>query len=153
MKFQTAKEIEIKIANYFGIRTHLIVPNLSWGMLDHECDLAILSTSDYLYEVEIKVSRSDLIKDREKNKWRWQSINRMIRKIWFAIPEKLVYCQDKIPEIAGILVVSESGHVSEIRKPKINRNAAMLSLEFKYKMARLGTMRIWGLKKKLLIHK
>lgn len=35
----TTIEIEERIANYFGVRRCIIVPNISWGMYMHECDL------------------------------------------------------------------------------------------------------------------
>jgi len=64
-----AKEVELAVANYFGIRQHLIVPNVMWGFtgLNYEADLVIVTKAGYAKEVEIKVSRADLIKDKEKD--------------------------------------------------------------------------------------
>lgn len=60
-------ELEIAIMEYFGIRQNLIVPNVSWGMNGlHECDVLILSKAGYATEVEIKISKPDLLKDRDK---------------------------------------------------------------------------------------
>jgi hypothetical protein len=65
-----AIHVELAVASYFGIRRHLIVPNVSWGLgLRHECDLLIVRESGFAAEVEIKVSKSDLKKDVEKRKW------------------------------------------------------------------------------------
>lgn len=150
MNYETSTEIEFAIAGWFGIRTHVIVPNLSWGLnLAFECDLAVLSGSGYLYEVEIKISRSDLIRDREKHKWHYYDTGK-IRKLWFAIPERLLKAIDHIPDKAGILVVSKSGRVSEIRKPQVNGAANTLTDKEQYKVARLGAMRVWKLKGKLI---
>lgn len=150
MNYETAKEIEIAISDWFGIVNHIIVPNVSWGMFRYECDLVALSSSNYAYEIEIKISKYDLFKDRLKrhnhDDWR-------IRKLWFAIPEKLSVIQEciqAIPDRSGILVVQKNGHVTELRQPKINESAQPLSDTDRFKLARLGTMRIWRLKKALL---
>lgn len=50
-----------------NIRTDIVVPNLSWGLLNHEADLAIIRKSGYLTEIEIKRSYQDLKKDFDKN--------------------------------------------------------------------------------------
>jgi hypothetical protein len=65
MNCQTAKEIELRIAYYFGNRSHIIVPNVSWGLMMYECDLLVMPKSGHLYEVEIKVSKGDLIADKK----------------------------------------------------------------------------------------
>jgi len=147
-----SNKIEFAVAGWFGIRTHVIVPNLSWGLVRHECDLAVLSPSDYLYEIEIKVSRGDIIRDRNKEKWRVYD-ERGFRKLWFAIPDKLQSSIEHIPERAGILIITENNGYSlvrEIRKPIINKLAKKLSQEEKFNLARLGAMRIWKLKHALL---
>lgn len=57
MNNETAKEIEIAIARYFGIRQNAIVPNVSWGLgFPYECDLLILRDSGFAIEIEIKIS-------------------------------------------------------------------------------------------------
>lgn len=157
MNFETSEEIELAIAHWFGVRTHIIVPNLSWGMLPYECDLAILPRrSDYLYEVEIKVSRSDLIRDKSKSKWNYNSYYR-IRKLWFAIPEKLKNSIDHIPNHAGILVVgnlgvggSVIGEVTQIRRPIVDKLARKMTASEKFQLATLGALRIWSLKEGLM---
>ena len=61
-----AIDIELAVSNYLNPRTNLIVPNVHWGMCLHECDLLVITRSGYAWEVEIKVSRVDLIKNKEK---------------------------------------------------------------------------------------
>ena len=61
---------EIQLALYYsGIwnkRQDIFVPNLSWGLLNHEADLVILTKSGYLTEVEIKCSWEDFKADFKK---------------------------------------------------------------------------------------
>ena len=67
MNYETASEIEIAIARHFGTRTHVIIPNLSFAMFPYELDLCVLNMkSFYALEVEIKVSKADLVRDGKK---------------------------------------------------------------------------------------
>ena len=149
-KFEiSTEEMECVLANHFGIRTNLIVPNVSWGLGIHECDLLICSKSGYCTEIEIKISKSDLIKDKDKS--HGHNSNK-IKYLYFAIPDHLVTDEiiSHIPERAGILAVRDNGRrlvVKRIREPKRNVNAIKLTIEEQYDMARLGSLRIWGLKK------
>ena len=48
----SVKEIERIIVAYLGgVRTNIIVPNLSWGFLNHEADLISVDKNGYLTEV------------------------------------------------------------------------------------------------------
>ncbi len=147
MNYETASEIEIAVAEYFGIRRNLIVPNVSWGLSRlHECDLLIMTPSNHLYEVEIKVSKSDLIADKKKIHGH---VNNRIKLLYFAIPEKLMQCTEHIPERAGILVVMKDGTVRKCREAKANTKSIKASNEDRLQLLRLGAMRIWGLKRRL----
>jgi hypothetical protein len=149
MNYETSLEIEIAVAGWFDYSKYVIVPNLHmYG--DYECDLVLLSKLGYLYEVEIKVSRSDLIRDKKKRKWGWSYMMHKTRKMWFAIPEILENAIAHIPEQAGVLSVNKFGYVTEVRKSKIDSKARKLSDRDQFKVARLGAMRIWKLKKALL---
>lgn len=147
MNHETAKEIEIAIAQWFGYREHVIVPNVSWGFLTYEADLLVLSSSGYAWEVEIKISRGDLVRDKHK---RHSHESRKVRQLWFAIPEKLANCIEHVPERAGVLIVSTDGKVRELRKPTANEFAIKLTDAQQFQIARLGAMRVWDLKKRIV---
>jgi hypothetical protein len=142
--------MEIALMNYFNVRLNLVVPNVFWGMFTYEMDLLVVTKSGYAYEVEIKTSKADLIKDKGKPHHHDCS---KISRLYFAIPESLVPHIEHIPEHAGILVVKNveygpSGYyqsVDELRGPK-SKYSYQFTAEEKYKIARLGTMRILGLK-------
>lgn len=151
-------DMEIAVSNYFNIRQNLIVPNVSWGMFSHEVDLCILSPAGYATEVEIKISRSDLIKDKEK---KHDHRSTKIKYLYFAIPEHLEKDIEHIPERAGILIVRYSeprtlyGHVHlggfsclKAREPQIYVKYKWADHE-RNSLMRLGAMRIWNLKTKL----
>lgn len=140
--------MESCVANFFGITQNLIVPNISWGLGIHECDLLIISKSGYATEVEIKISLADLIKDKKK----WHNHDSpKIKYLYFAIPDYLEKNIKHIPEHAGILTVNTSTTrfiCSVLRKPEINNKYKFSDREM-YKAARLGAIRVWSLKRKI----
>lgn len=139
-------DIELAVASHFGTSNNLIVPNISWGFLDYECDLLVVTKSNYAWEIEIKVSRADIIRDKNK---RHRHESRKIKFLYFAIPDYLLNCIEHIPDRAGIIVVdSEFKTCRTERHPLMWKNYKLSDAE-KYQIARLGTLRIWGLKRKI----
>jgi hypothetical protein len=143
MKKLNCLDIEVAIANFFSPRLNIIVPNVSWGLFLHECDMLVLTKSGYASEIEIKVDKYDLIRDSKK-KHGHRNIKLSI--LYFAIPSYLSDYISYIPERAGILIVSEGGFVELKRKPEIKNEYRFTDKE-RLKLAELGTMRIWNLKR------
>jgi hypothetical protein len=147
----TTSEIEILLANFFEYRRNLVVPNISWGMGLHECDLLVLSQKGYLTEIEIKISKADLIRDKLKDHGHRSTL---LRRLYFAIPIKLMPFIEHVPERAGIIVVEKymsstglwrpTAHIK--RAATINVSAPKATPEQRFNMARLGALRIWSLK-------
>jgi len=152
----TTVEMEDAISRLFGIRTHIIVPNVSWGLPGmHECDVFIIKKSGYAVEVEIKRTKSDLLADFQK---KHNHDDERIREFYYALPEKLLEtCEELIPEHAGIIscYTSQWSNRNDVyatikRKAEIRKGSRKLTLEEQFKVAKLGTMRIWSLKKKII---
>ena len=141
--------MEIALSRYFNPRKNLIVPNVFWGMFSYEVDLLVVSKSGYATEIEIKVSKQDLIKDKKK---RHGHDSYKIKYLYFAIPSYLKDFTEHIPEKAGIIIVSDNYFCQRIRKPRINHQYKFTEQEL-FKVARLGAIRIWGLKQKILFYK
>ena len=140
----TAQDIEIAVADFFGSRVNLIVPNVSWGMgLLHECDLIVLTPAGYAYQVEIKVSKADLIKDQQKKHGHSSQI---ISRLYFAIPDYLQDCINEVPDHAGILIVY-GGRYAKLIRPPITQNKYKWTPESRAKLMSLACMRIFTLKK------
>jgi hypothetical protein len=149
----TTPEIEVQCAEWFNYRQHLIVPNVSWGMNMHECDLLIVTKSGYCYECEIKVSRQDIKRDAQKCHGHNDP---RIKRLYFAMPTYLEKHVDYIPSRAGILLIAPEGEENKygrrirLKRPAENQKGAhKLTDSERYKVARLGAMRIWNLKRKL----
>ena len=154
-------EIEIAVSELFGVRRHLMVPNVSWGLGIHECDMLIVTKSGYANEVEIKISQYDLKQDQKKTHGHR---SRLIRRLFFAIPMELQEFGNYVPERAGIIVVNNGcSHPSpgnnnqpwcKITRPaQINKDAKPLSQEQIIHLGRLASMRIWSLKRTILLRK
>jgi hypothetical protein len=152
-KISTA-EIECRVASFFDPRKNIVVPNVSWGVSLHECDILVIRPSGYGIEVEIKISKSDLIADAKKHHHHHDRMGR-ISELYFAIPDYMKDSIEYIPEDAGILVLSRYDHyhygldLSILRKPKINKGRGKFTDAEMLKVAHLGTMRIWNLKSTL----
>jgi hypothetical protein len=153
----TTIEIEEAVARKFGVRTNIIVPNVSWGLPGmHECDLFIIKMSGYGVEVEIKISKADLLSDFKKSHSHKDRFNR-IKEFYYAFPENMLKtCEGLIPKDAGIIVCRRSDwgeklvYASFHRDPVPIKIARKLTTEEQFKVARLGTMRIWTLKNKII---
>jgi len=135
----TTSEIEAAVVRYFNPRVNLIIPNVSWGFGIHECDLLLVTKHGYAYEIEIKVSKPDLCRDKRKVH---KHNSKFLRKLYFAIPESLLPNISEIPERAGIIVVDERRKCNKMREGKI-MNKYKLSDKEKFVLARLGTLRFW----------
>jgi hypothetical protein len=151
-------DIEIAVAQHLGYRQNLIVPNVFWGLgFRHELDLLVLTPSKYAWEIEIKISKSDLIADQKKSH---QHYSEKIKRLYFAVPEELKeFALLHIPERAGLFVVSQEHRLNAtyygnlyttlIKLPKINKSARILNDNEINKLYQLCAMRIWSLKQHL----
>lgn len=152
----TTLDMEVSIAKHFGIRQHIIVPNLSWGFFNHECDLYFVRKSGFGFEIEIKISKSDLLADFKKKHNHVDKQNRIVQ-LYYAIPKELLEkCEEYIPKECGIITVElykgGDGHRTHTRihrEAKRKKGARKLTQKEQLKIASLGTMRIWKLKEKL----
>ena len=150
-------EIEVAIAKAYGVRKNIIVPNISWGFGGmHECDMFIVRPTGIVTEIEIKITKADLLADFKKGHDHKDRQNR-IAYFFYAMPQTMYEkCKDLIPPEAGILSCYRSEwdenkiYVSEKRKATKRKNSRKLTPEEKFKIAWLGTMRIWNLKEKLI---
>jgi len=140
----------------FYFRRYACVPNVSYGLLDHgEADLLCLSNSGVFHEVEIKVTKSDLLADAKKRR---AHEHRLVPYCWFAVPTDLVglaldcvdsrfgivECWLKPDKQADGLLPIYATRV--IRKPKRYKQASEKkpTQEEILQFLRLGVMRMWG---------
>ena len=158
-------DIEIALMRGFGIQRNLIVPgvtNLNNLPIMFESDIVILTGSNYAHVFEIKVSKADLNNDLNKKHIKlldkgihyFNLYYGKIKHFSYAVPIELKEeALKQIPEFCGLWVYEENTYPRPNRLI-CHRLPKQLS---KYKwterqrleLARLGTMRILGLKEKI----
>ena len=148
----TTLDIEIAIMQLIGVRQNVIVNGIHWGLdvgskLMHECDILSLSKSSYASEVEIKISKPDLLKDKLKLHGHCHN---HIKYLWFAVPVELRnIALIEIPYRAGLYLVYDDKTVSICRPAIANKNAVKWTDKERNYLMKLGTMRIITLKEQL----
>jgi hypothetical protein len=161
----TTAEMEKLIYWYFQDSSLVIVPKISgnnwwldteadpmiWrNIVNHECDMLIVTKNHYLTEVEIKISLSDLKADFKK---KHQHKDENIKNFYYAFPEEMKEkAIDLIPEEAGILIAvkkyfhngEEYREIKCYRKSQINKKAKPINEIVLSKIYRLGYLRYWN---------
>lgn len=135
-------------------RTNIVVANVSWSFFPwHEADLIRVTPAGYGTEVEIKVTKADLIADKVKSRWT-KPFPKLIREMYFAGPLELEDAMlEHVPPLAGIIVV-EKRIVNEgepnayplyvakvIRRPETNKAARKWTPDEQQKLLRLAYLR------------
>lgn len=143
------------------------VPNC-YTSFDNEADILLLRSSGFCDEIEIKVSRSDLLVDKKKRvhyrdceqgEWNWEKQglpfapytkekhvalldgNMTCNYFWYAVKEGICDIAD-IPQFAGFIVVNEKGEARVVRQAtRLHRNK--LTDAERYKIARKLSFRFW----------
>ena len=150
-------DIEIAMMKKLNVRKNIIVPNVSWGINIknhkplHECDLLMLSSAGYATEIEIKISKADLLKDKEKSHGH---NHRLIKHLYFAVPESLKEIALKeIPNNAGLYTLSYNQSkrivVKKIREGFPRKDALKWEEKVQKKLLHLGVMRLVRLKERV----
>ena len=138
------------------------VPNC-FTQHDNEADLFFIRKSGLCDEVEIKVSRPDLLQDKKKRVRYREFIypddcdkdmphikpkhDALIagemdcNYFWYALKNGIGGIED-IPEWAGLIIVKDDGESSIIRSPK-RLHRKKMSFEDRYKIARKASYRFW----------
>ena len=162
----------------FNLRRNIVVPNVSWGLLSYEADFVSLSKSGYLTEVEIKRSWEDFQKDFKKDHKHDdprvayfyycvpKSIAcRVLHTLYVVEPSennfrkyKITGIKDDVPANVGL--ISYDNHdwqgnecdwidINFVTMAGRRKWARKLTDQEQLKLAHLGCMRLWDLKKKI----
>jgi hypothetical protein len=161
----SVEAIELGLSYHFKPRQNINIPNLSWGLLNHEADFVSITKTGYLTEVEIKRSWSDFLADFKK---RIYHKDERVSKFYYCVPASI---KDKVTEYLktnkiwtdGVFYFSETTFADDkavmIQGPIIYDNADFskpvgthraLTAEEMIHVGHLGCMRIWNLIGKLI---
>lgn len=114
----------------------------------HEADLIWINDNDYLTEVEIKTSYSDLLADFKKKE---KHLTKYTRAVYYAFPldmykeneEKIKkVLVEKFPE-AGVIIVGMGGLAVSVIKNVEYFNAEKIPIEVKIGLMRIGCQKWW----------
>ena len=146
----SVKEIQTMLANspMFCNQGNIIVPNVSFGLLNHEADLIVISKSGYLSEIEIKRSWSDFKADFKKPH---SHQDERVHRFYFAVPasieERVVgYIRSNKIALDGVIVYFEDKTHKIIPGSKMGvyfSGGRKLFIEEMLTAARLGCLRLW----------
>ncbi|MEN6535475.1 MAG: hypothetical protein ABFD89_17560 [Bryobacteraceae bacterium] len=156
-KWTEARMQDCLTSGLFHCKQYASVPNVSWGLLSHgEADLLCLSKSGVFHEVEIKISKSDLIADAKKHRGHEHA---NVPYCWFAVPTALVEVAKQALDIRFGIVecwlkpwpwehpkdALPTYDTRVIRRPKRYAHArdSKPTQDEIIKFLRLGVMRMW----------
>ncbi len=128
------------IIRYFGKQ-----PNRTWEKL-HECDILKVTKAGYATEYEIKISKSDFKADFKK---KHNHESKFIKQLYYVVPfELLEFAKEYVPKDAG-LAYAKNDKIHYVINAPIRENAFKWTNEEMFKLAKLGAMRIYNLKRNI----
>jgi hypothetical protein len=126
-----SNNIEAALCMCLYLKSHSPVTTKFTGMGLSECDVLSISKADYIYEYEIKISRSDFKRDFIKEK-HTHIINENFTKInskkelFYLLPNYFNYVTPKglidiseVPDYAGLIYFNDDLTFDVIKKPKL----------------------------------
>ncbi len=113
----TTREIEHAIVHNWlkDMTRYTIIPRLGFGLLNHEADLAIISQSGELTEVEIKRSLTDLKADFHKEKFHQDE---RVYKFYYCLPISIMQDAFRLFDKHKDLIKQMLG-TTEYRRPAV----------------------------------
>lgn len=149
-------EIEKLLMSQYGdIRgKNIVVPNVSWGVFTYEMDLAVITPSFHLHEIEIKRSWSDFMADFKKANYHDDPL---VNQFYYCVPKCMAeqaweFLQTQAPTKfyplivqAGIYAYEDRSGAKFLRKYKNAkiRHDREIPPQFLFKLCRLSNMRYW----------
>lgn len=125
-----SKNIESAMCMYLYQKSHSPITTRFTGAGLQECDIISVSKSDYIYEYEIKISRSDFKKDFIKEKHnhilnekftytiKGELLFRICNYFNYVVPRDLISI-DEVPEYAGLIYINDDFTFEIVKKPKL----------------------------------
>lgn len=140
----------MKRSEMVEILTRVILNNQTeFRLIQEEADLIAVSKSGYCTEIEIKVSKADLLNDLKKEK-HTKPRDRRIARYFFAIPKELEQVAlESLPVDIGIITVElKKGRtrytVNVVRPATKNKNSDKISIQDLTKLYYLQNFRYWS---------
>ena len=173
----TIEQIETILVGYptspYYMRQNIVIPNVSWGFLNHEADLLIMNKTRHLIEIEIKRTWADFMADFKKEHTHY---DKKLSYFYYAVPESIgqkvfnwlyvgeydaqwYFSRSKVleytehnPHKCGLIIYREpdcTRRMSCLTVPAHAMGDYKATIEEELQLLRLGNMRVWGMKNKL----
>lgn len=151
-------------------RQDIVVPNLSWSLLDYEADLVIVNKTGYMTEIEIKRSYADFVADFKK---RHHHDSEVVCHFFYCVPKSIVgkveafltsyKAEHDDFDLPAVLTYDENGEIDRARDVNApytidgttyypafgsaynKYGKRKLFLEERFIVARMGQLRFWKL--------
>lgn len=128
-----SKNIEKSLAMNLYEKGHSPISTHFTGCGLSECDVISISKSDYIYEYEVKISKSDFKADFKKNKHKLMLERKSVNEsknyyyipnyFYFVVTENLVSIDD-IPEYAGLIYLVNDKFIQIKKAPLLHKTKA-----------------------------
>jgi hypothetical protein len=126
---QESKNLEASLSMHLYEKQHSPITTRFTGLGLGECDVISISKSNYIYEYEIKISRSDFFADFKKIKHIPMLEGKSIKKdiylspnyFYFVTPTNLINIEE-IPKYAGLIYMDEMLQFKTIKKAPLIHN-------------------------------
>lgn len=135
-----------------GVRQNLCVPNVSWGAgIDYEADLVVVTKAGYATEYEIKRSWTDFLADFKKKEGAHKAP--WVYRFAYVVPDSIIdkvllFFQKRGGEVPAVIGYTEDLQIKKYGGFYEVKGGRKMFLEEQLKIARLGTLRYWNLRKK-----
>lgn len=153
-------DIEIALLEECKFNQNIVVPNVANGIIRyfgkqptrthetlHECDILKVTPSGYATEYEIKISKSDFKADSRK---KHSHDSQFIKQLYYVVPfEMRKFAKENLPKNAG-LAYAKNNKIYYVINAPIRDNYFKWTDEEMFKLARLGAMRIYNLKRNIV---
>jgi hypothetical protein len=114
---KSTQEIEILLLNYTlkELNHNIAVPRCE--ALGFEADILSVTKTAFLHEFEIKISRSDFLKESTKKKWKYYENNKYCPNYFWYVCEEALIKPDEIKDFAGLIYVTKN-KIKVVKNPK-----------------------------------
>lgn len=126
---QISKNIEASLSMHLYEKQHSPITTHFTGLGLGECDVISISKSNYIYEYEVKISRSDFFADFKKEKHGFMLESKSIKGdtylspnyFYFVVPTSLVSCEE-VPKYCGLIYMDDNLQFTTIKKAPLIHN-------------------------------
>ena len=109
------KEIQEAICEHEILKKNLVCENVSHILSDFESDVLSLGKT-YIAEFEVKISRSDFLRDKSKKRWKFKNEKAYFNYFYYVCPSGLINVSE-VGEFHGLIYFD--GKLKVVKKAKL----------------------------------